>query len=137
MIVICGLPNAGKTTYSAQFENVLHYDDILKHSRAERERIYQETNAECIEGIYNTAKSRRILLEAINDKPGERVCIWIDTPADECIRRENRGRHPSVVEHHARIFEPPTYGEGWDEIIVIKGEKDGEVITSGAGGSPD
>ena len=29
--LICGLPNAGKTTYSRQFENVIHLDDFRKN----------------------------------------------------------------------------------------------------------
>lgn len=126
MLLICGLPNAGKTTYSARFDNVLHLDEFIGNPSKYKACIEAAKNASfdiIIEGLFTERKKRTDLFEAIKDKPGERVCIWIDTPADECIRRENRGRHPSVVEHHARIFEPPTYDEGWDEIIRITAEE--------------
>lgn len=121
MYLICGLPNAGKTTYSTLFETVLHYDDISRLSKAERNRIYQQTDVECIEGIYNTRQSRENILE--NTNQGRNICIWIDTAEDECTRRENRGRPSTIVEHHAKIFEPPTLEEGWDEIIIVRNGK--------------
>lgn len=122
LTLICGLPNAGKTTYSNLFDSVLHYDDILRLSKDERMQLYQQTDAECIEGIYNTKKSREIILEHTNRSCN--ICIWIDTPKEECIDRENRGRPSALVEHHAKIFEPPTLDEGWDEIIIIRGDNE-------------
>lgn len=119
MIVIIGLPNAGKTTYSNRFTDVLHYDDISKYSRAEREDIYRSFQGNCIEGIYNSKQSRERLLSCLEDN-SRKVCVWIDTPEDECIRRENRGRDSHLVKSHAKTFEPPTLDEGWDEIITIK-----------------
>ena len=120
MTVVIGLPNAGKTTYSAQFEDVLHYDDISRCTRAERNEIYKAFQGDCIEGIYNSKQSRERLLSCL-PKDTEKVCVWIDTPAEECIRRENRGRSPELVKSHERMFEPPTLDEGWDEIVLIKG----------------
>lgn len=119
MVVIIGLPNAGKTTYSKRFGSVLHYDDISKHRRAERLEIYRKADVDCIEGIYNSRKSRAALLEVFK---GEfNVCIWIDTPTEECLRRERecRKRGDLLVINHAQKFEPPTLDEGWDEIIRI------------------
>lgn len=120
MVLIIGLPNAGKTTYSERFGSVLHYDDISHHRRAERLEIVRNARVDAIEGIYNTRKSRAAILDIF--KGEHNTCIWIDTPTDECLRRENnyrkRGEH--LVLFHARSFEPPTLDEGWDEIIRIK-----------------
>ena len=121
MVLIIGLPNAGKTTYSNQFDSVLHFDDIKHLPKKEQMKIYATTTAECIEGIYNTKKSRKAVLSCT--KAERNVCVWIDTPVDICLQREQeyRRRPCDIVLSHARGFEPPTYDEGWDEIIVIYG----------------
>ena len=121
LYLICGLPNAGKTTYSNKFESVLHYDDISRLSFAERNEIYRNTDAECIEGIYNTIKSRKNILECVKETD-KRVCIWIDTPLEICLERERNYRHrpEQMVKHSYDAFQPPTYDEGWDEIIVVR-----------------
>lgn len=120
--LVCGLPNAGKTTYSRRFNNVIHGDDLMRLTREERKEIFKATAAECIEGVFNKADLRRDVLDSV--RHDRRVCVWIDTPTETCIAREDRGRF-YVVEQHAAMFEPPTMDEGWDEIIVI-GEKENE-----------
>lgn len=120
LYLVIGIPGAGKTTYSSRFDSVLHYDDISKYPIDERIKIQSQTEAECIEGIYNTVSSRKRLLDCVNRQ--HKVCIWIDAPVEECIRRDgveiNRPRE--LILYHSRIFQPPTYDEGWDEIIRIK-----------------
>ena len=37
-----------------------------------------------------------------------------------------RGGH--LVEYHARAFEPPALDEGWDEIIIMRGNDVAERI---------
>lgn len=144
MLLICGIPNAGKTTYSARFENVLHLDDFDRKPSQYKNCIRAAGEAEgdvVVEGVFNTAKKRRDLLEAVQGKPFRRVCIWLDTPTDICLQRERsyRKRSDHLVLSNAERFQPPTYDEGWDEIIVIK-EGQGneqEAITTRTGGSPD
>ena len=116
--LVCGLPNSGKTTYSTRYDTALHYDDISRLSIKERDDVYRASNAECFEGIFNTARSRRNILA--QTKRERKVCIWINTPLEVCLARENRGRPPEVVLHHWQTFEPPTMDEGWDEVIVIE-----------------
>ena len=128
LTLICGLPNAGKTTYSAQFENVIHTDDVpcVKghgHMRTVCEMITGKTEDVCVEGLFPTRHSRRMLIHAAGDT--YKKCIWLNTPADECIRRENRGRNKCIVTNSQQIFQPPTYEEGWDEIIIL-GEQNGK-----------
>lgn len=121
MIVICGLPNAGKTTYSARYENVVHYDD-LGMTTAQRHNYLKEIvkNDEKIvcEGVFGEHKMREDLCRSAT---GRKTCIWIDTPADVCRQRENRGRPTAIVDVHEKMFHPPTLDEGWDEIVVVKG----------------
>ena len=116
MILIIGYPNAGKTTYSAQFDNVLHLDDFPPSKFLNcNEAVKQADGEVVVEGIYNLRCRRKKLLEAVK-KDEKKVCIWLNTPIEECIKRENRGRPRQVV---IGPFQPPTLDEGWDEIIVV------------------
>ena len=110
-VLICGLSNAGKTTYSKRFDDVIHYDNVGGTTRQRLEYIVNEAAKRevCVEGVYNEAFRRAELANAMQ---GRKVCIWLDTPIDVCRQRPNfRG---------TRIFEPPTLDEGWDEIIIIR-----------------
>ena len=124
MTLICGLPNAGKTTYSQRYEGVTHYDGLHLTTRQRYEylnALVKRGNA-VLEGVFGEAKRRAEFIA--NTPPNERkVCIWLNTPEDVCHARENRGRPQAIVTLHAQTFQPPTYDEGWDEIIIIGGNQ--------------
>ena len=124
--LICGLPNAGKTTYSKRFKKVIHLDDypVYKNINYRRcKEIASESDGEVyIEGVYGSVKRRKELLDAIKDKPGKKICIWVNTPKEVCIEREDRSRSKGMILCHASLFEPPTLDEGWDEIIKTEKE---------------
>lgn len=125
MTLICGIPNAGKTTFSAQYGSVIHFDRIPHKNVNEQFKRCNELAAQsngdvCVEGVYNRRKRRLELLEAVKDKQGKRICIWLDTPIEICLKRENRGRPSFIISDNAKIFEPPTLDEGWDEIIIVR-----------------
>lgn len=131
--LICGLPNAGKTTYSRQFENVIHLDDFRKNHLIGdlcfqdcKDIVLNNDGDICIEGVYNTVKRRRDLLTAIKLKGDDyyKKCIWINTPLNVCCERsKNEGAKSStIVYSYARAFEEPIKEEGWDEIIEINRE---------------
>lgn len=120
--LIIGLPNSGKSSYAERFHNVIHYDDYLGQPEEVRQAAYKAAGGDVtIEGIYNTVAARKTVLDAVN--ADRRVCIWLDTPPEECSRRENRGRSQLLMRLHQKIFEPPTPDEGWDEIIVVTPEE--------------
>lgn len=111
LTLICGQPRAGKTTFSRHYDDVIHLDTsgayrgVLHHVRGRSDDIV-------IEGVYRNAYDREQLLQAYN---GDRAkCIWLDTPVE--IRRER----PGWDKWCDKPFEPPTYDEGWDEIIIIR-----------------
>lgn len=120
LLLICGYPNAGKTTYSQKFDNVIHLDDY-KHPSKICKEVSTMTNV-VVEGIYLTNKMRVQLLSAYQGK--YKKCIFLDVPLSECIKRETRGRKSFVFENFAKSFEPPTLDEGWDEIVIIKNENE-------------
>lgn len=110
LTLICGQPRAGKTTYSGQFENVLHLDEHGYHET----RTYVSRTSEdvVVEGVYNKTIMRKKLIHAYHGSGFK--CILLDTPDD--IRHSRRGwdRYCDLE------FELPTYEEGWDEIEIIR-----------------
>lgn len=121
LTLICGLPRAGKTTYSQQYEcKVYHLDEfgLLKNAYGRVNNAIGATTADIVvEGIYDKPEQRKVLIETYRGQ-GAR-CIWLNTPIE--IKRTRRG----YSKHCEYPFEPPTYSEGWNEIIII-GDNNGE-----------
>ena len=122
LTLICGIPNAGKTTYSARYDNVMHLDDAFGQTRYDlcNKFASQAEGDVCVEGAYNQIWQRKALIEACQHQ-SPKVCIWLDTPLEECLEREQNGRKRTlaIIHIHHNAFEPPTLEEGWDEIIRI------------------
>lgn len=112
LTLICGMPRAGKTTYSKRFSNVLHQDGL--DYKTVRNRVAMLTGDVVVEGIYEHPSVRMKLAEAYKGE-GKR-CIWLDTPLE--IRKKRPMYHPCI----GLNFIPPTYEEGWDEIIIKRGD---------------
>lgn len=126
MILIMGYPNAGKTTYSKKYDNVIHLDDYPKSKFDNCNKFIQTIDEDVVvEGIYNLQTRREDLLNTVKNKDYKNICIWLDVPIEECIRRENtyRGRGEHLVKKNVRTFQPPTYDEGWDEIYIVRNGK--------------
>ena len=126
MILIIGIPNSGKTTYSLQYSNVIHFDNEPGLCRDIYKNIIEKVslnNNLVIEGVYARIKDREELVKASKI---HNTCIWINTPLETCLSREDEYRHRGqhLVIWAAEAFEPPTLDEGWDEIIIISGEDD-------------
>lgn len=119
LTLICGLPNAGKTTFSKRFDNPLHLDDIGTADSVIN-MMNQMDGDVVVEGFFGTSADRKKIRSAYS---GEAVCIFIDISVEESISRENRNRHPSILRNASKKFEPPTLDEGWDEIRIMRGGK--------------
>ena len=119
--LICGVGRAGKTTFSKRFENVVHFDSMgFYPERFEKvNALVSAKNEVVVEGIYNQKTQRVKLLESY--KGNERRCIWLNTPRATVVERMKKDRIPISVKHFD--FEPPTFEEGWTEILIIEGAK--------------
>lgn len=129
MTLIVGIPNAGKTTYSERYANVIHFDEIKGRGVVRFNKVVdmvKENNSLCVEGVYEKARQRIPLVEASKQR---NVCIWLDTVVDTCVERERNGRKRSehMVIWASQRFEPPTLDEGWDEIIIIRGDDEQRI----------
>lgn len=127
LILICGLPRAGKTTLASKYEpkyNVIHLDScgFLGNPYRDVKKKLSETEGDVIvEGVYYKLRDRQELLDTYQGDI--KKCVWLDTP-----KEMKKGRHgySSRCEFH---FDIPTKDEGWDEIYhVTNGEFDLECI---------
>lgn len=112
LVLICGVSRAGKTTYSKRYKNVVHLDELayaLADRYATALRMADTDNDIVFDGIYNKAELRADLVGAY--KGDSCVCVWLDTPLEVIKMR---------TQYKPVRFEPPTYAEGWSEIIRIK-----------------
>ena len=120
LTLICGVSRAGKTTFSKQFDDVIHLDEYgtILERYENVNKIVSEREDAIVEGVYDHVPLRLALLEAY--KGEKRICIFLNPTEEEIKSRPWAKRHG----YRMPPFEPPTYSEGWDEIIVIGDEHD-------------
>lgn len=130
LIILCGASGSGKSTLSkklAQEQNLtrLSMDELKFFLHSDllplvTESLQSGENV-IVDALYTKLKWREAVLEATKDFQCKRTLIFVDTPLDECIRR-NRGRENAlpdfVIEDIYNSIELPTLDEGWDEIIL-------------------
>ena len=129
LTLICGRSRAGKTTYSQRYADVLHCDSVHAHMGEKYPKIYELVSHEddiVLDGLFETAEMRIGLLHAYKgDAP--KKCIWLDTDIKTVALRTTHGRSDSEKYARPHIFEPPTFDEGWDEIIIIRGDDEQRI----------
>lgn len=130
LIVLCGIPGSGKTTLSKQlvedYNAVRHSFDELRLSK--RRDLFPyikhslENNKNVVADAPHTDKKTRLeLLESIKDIDCKRTLVFMDTPFEECVRRNAQRPRPlpyMILQSFNRSLERPTLDEGWDEIIL-------------------
>ena len=127
--VLCGIPASGKTTISkkiAEKQNTIRFsfDEIgcLQHNElipCVIEALQSGKNV-VVDSVYTRASWRKDILEAIKNIDCQRILIYMDTPLEECIRRNSQrpNQLPDfMVRDIYNSIEPPTLDEGWDEIL--------------------
>ena len=80
-----------------------------------KDAVYDATNLK--------ASYRVVFLDTLRLLNCKKVCVFVDTPFEVCVKR-NEERERTVpkeaMERMKRFLEPPTFAEGWDEIRVVK-----------------
>ena len=143
MIMMCGLVGSGKSTYaeklSEKYNANIHASDKIReelgdiNDQSHNNKVFQilhtRIKGDLINGkncIYDATninyKKRMAFLQELNKIPCEKICVFMATPYEECLKNnENRDRKVPqyVVERMYRHFDVPYYYEGWNHIEVV------------------
>ncbi len=68
------------------------------------------------------AVSRKTALDTLRGSYDKAICVWLDTPLEECKRRNakrSRVVPELVLEQMATRFEPPLLSEGFDAVVTV------------------
>ena len=145
LIVMCGLPASGKSTYSQWLEESgvfkrvcpdlirkafygdesiqgdgkqvfeYAYNDIRGYGRMGKNVVFDATNI--------NAQRRKELVKEMRPHFDIIICKWFSTPFATCVaRNEERKRQVpfDVMKRMALYFQPPTLDEGFDLVEEIK-----------------
>lgn len=135
--IMCGLPGAGKSTYTNQcnmpvvsldgLREEFYGDEAIQGNgrflfsiATQRIQNYIAQNQNCVFDGTNCTRRRRKAL--MNRFEAEFICVWISTSFEECIRRNNlRSRVVpyDVIKRYSDSFQIPTIEEGFKKIIKI------------------
>ena len=153
LIVMCGLPGAGKSTFAKQYvqehpntkimssdgiREELYGDESIQGNPAEVFSLMQNRTVEHLEAgidvVYDAtgmAQSNRGEILSRTSESVYKKCVIVWASVEECIKRDSlRRRHvgPGIIDMMVRRFEAPDYSEGFDEIQVLIPEGfDGEA----------
>lgn len=131
LFLFCGTPGSGKTTLSKQMAEQhraerISFDErnFMRHTDMIPPILEALTDGKNVvaDSVFPQVEHRTAVLNAVKDIPCRKILVHIDTPLDECLRRNAHRENPLpdfVVESFHQLFEQPTLDEGWDEIIVI------------------
>ena len=139
--VLSGIPGSGKTTLAKQLAQqhnaaVHSYDDIPNAwgNRDIDGSFYRQwvddiqadlrsgSSVVC-DSTALTCANRKTFLKDISDFNCKKILVVKVIPVEVCVQR-NKGRFRQVPEYQiglsARLLEPPTPEEGWDEIYISR-----------------
>lgn len=130
LYVMCGVPGSGKTTHSKQMAEEFglvrfSFDEMRCISQEEFLRpaleAMREGKSVILDTVNLTVNIRKKLLQAVKDIPCQKIVVFMDTPLEECIRR-NASREVTLAEHVIvnlhQALQKPTKEEGWDKIYM-------------------
>lgn len=143
--LLCGFPGSGKSTVAAEWSDgiVLCPDDFRKVLSG---KDFFAPIEDYVWGVVKTcarvllAQGRHVMIDATHLTVGSRSqwirmaqdlnerinCIWVQTPMEECKRR-NAGRErqvpEEVMDRMAETFVEPTLDEGFTAITISEWKK--------------
>ena len=159
LILVCGLPGCGKSTYLSQFKNnptckIISRDTIrfslvkeeepyFSHEKEVCQNFWSQIN-EALTNNYNVyvdqtslnPESRSYLLKHITAHYDDCIVIWFNIPEKICLERnENRKGTRAyvptmVIRRMTYQFVPPYLEEGFNEIYMYT--ENNELILEGS-----
>jgi predicted kinase len=149
-IVMCGLPGAGKSTFSHSLEASTSacwvranqddfkrkgYEDLLRQTVP---LVRQGKTHLVVDRCNSTKAERSEVLDMLGHPlPKDIVCIFFDFPASECKRRAaERENHPTIrkgggariIDAQAKQFESPEVAEGFGSVEFVRSFDDADRL---------
>lgn len=148
-VIMCGLPGAGKssiiTNNSFMTEALIICPDNIRRElygdpsiQGDGRKVFAIAYKRFENGItsprYNTVifdatnitiRARKELINIAKKYNIDISCYWMNTPKEECIKRQSlrdRKVPVEVIERMARQFQKPTVDEGFKDVIVVTTE---------------
>lgn len=147
LILVCGLPGSGKSTYLSQFRRNLNCKvvsrDEIRFSIVDESEAYFSHEDEVCKNMWNqinealaadkntyvdqtslTPDSRSYLLKHITSHYDELIIIWFNISKETCLERnenriDTRAYVPrGVIRRMAIQMVPPSIEEGFDKIYI-------------------
>ena len=145
LIVLCGLPGSGKSTYANYLTESGHFECVSTDQI--RKKLYGNENIQgngkevfgtafkalrtyglftknCVFDATNiTPRARRRVVQECRDYYDLIICKYIDTPLDVCLHRNSQRERvvpKEVILRMARNFTMPSREEGFDYVETIK-----------------
>lgn len=137
LYIMCGLPDSGKTTkaaalaeetgatvisHDAYYKTVIRPSDVVTREMLERVtenaladvKTHLENGEDVIyDAVNHTVESRKNVLEKCAVEGLHTVCLYLDTPLEQC-----EARNRMWARTFQRSLEVPTESEGFDELII-------------------
>lgn len=132
LLVFCGSPGSGKTTLSrkiAEEQTAIRFSFDEMRCFQHKELLPHVIKAlrsgknVVVDALFTREVWRKTILETTSDIECRKILIYMDTPLEECIRRNAQRPYPlpsEFIENIYKSIEPPTISEGWDEIREVK-----------------
>lgn len=140
-----GLPGSGKSSLTSSFPNHVRINQDQLGNRNDcinaLKRNLQQGNNTIIDRTNINKIQRKYFIDVAKDFGAEVYCIFLDTPAVECIERvKARKDHESIkdlsdekiieiVVKFNKDLELPDYAEGFNEIYHLRDPKDHSVLS--------
>lgn len=147
LIILCGLPGCGKSTFAKGLGVNVHSSDEIKFKLQDEtgeipdnklvfnilhENIIADLKAgkDCVYDATNLSRSNRVkFLNRISDLKVNKVAMVFIAPIEACKERNNLRTGREVVPDHVydkflRTYCIPVPGEGFDEIVPVYYKED-------------
>lgn len=131
LYVMCGIPGSGKSTKSRQLAEEygltrFSFDEMrcytTRQFASHAVASLHDGKSVVLDSTHLREAGRKVILQAVENIPCRKVCVFMNTPLEECKRRNaNRTARVSdrMIDSMYSTMQPPALSEGWDEIIVI------------------